>query len=283
MIYELAPVPNLLERSDVKIEPLVGRPLVPSRSWYLPGCLYLHDLALVGGIPHANAVGQNAVIRIDERGCYDQVWWPKCVEVDGRPVLEQNHIQLNSIAAGDALESSFFTASSDKISTRRPGHRNYPVDRRGVVFSGMSREPITRGLTRPHSARTWGGRVWVDNSGYGELVVADGEAPETVSRLPGWTRGLSIRDGIAFVGSSRVIPRFRNYAPGLDPSQTQCGVFAIDLRTGQNLGGLRWTSGNQIFAIDWVSPDTTTGFPYSVAAGSDVRQKQLLYAMDQGH
>ena len=31
----------------------------------IPGALYLHDLALVGGVLHGNAVGQNAVVRLD--------------------------------------------------------------------------------------------------------------------------------------------------------------------------------------------------------------------------
>src|SRR5262249_41364644 len=42
---------------------LTARPLVPVRSRLLPGATYLHDLALVGGVLHGNAVGQNAVVR----------------------------------------------------------------------------------------------------------------------------------------------------------------------------------------------------------------------------
>jgi uncharacterized protein (TIGR03032 family) len=280
MIYEMAPVQLLLERSDVKLEPLVGRPLVPTRSWYFPGCLYLHDLALIDGVIHGNAVGQNAVIRIDERGGYERVWWPRCVEVDGRPIFEQNYIQLNSIAAGDDLASSYFTASSDRISARRPGHRNYPVDRRGVVFAGTTRETVARGLTRPHSARLWDGQVWVDNSGYGELVVVRGESPTTVGRFPGWTRGLAIHERIAFVGTSRIIPRFRQYAPGLDLDESLCGVHAVDLLTGQILGSLNWPKGNQIFAVEVVPSDATTGFILSTAMRSISRVKRIYFAND---
>ncbi|MFN8563871.1 MAG: DUF4915 domain-containing protein [Anaerolineae bacterium] len=93
---------------------------------------------------------------------------------DGTPVFGQNHIQLNSIAAGDSSKTSFFSASTDKISARRPGHRNFPVDKRGVIF-GATREPIARGLTRPHSVWPHDGKIWVDNSGYGTLgYVEDG-------------------------------------------------------------------------------------------------------------
>ena len=57
------------------------------------------------------------------------------------------------------------------LGTRFPGKRNYPVDGRGVIFSGATREPVVRGLTRPHSARLWRRRLWVNNSGYGEFGV----------------------------------------------------------------------------------------------------------------
>ena len=76
-------------------------------------------------------------------------------------------------------------ASADIISARRPGHKNFPVDRRGVIFSGATREPVARGLTRPHSARLHRDQIWVDNSGYGEVGLIEGEKFRAVSRLPG--------------------------------------------------------------------------------------------------
>src|SRR5204863_6287126 len=134
-----------------------------------PGCLYLHDLALVGGELYGNAVGQNAVVRLSPEGRYERVWWPRSIERAGRPDFRRNYLQLNSIAAGRDLAGSFFSASAEAPSPRRPGQRHFPVDRRGVIFSGATREPVARGLTRPHSARLWQGALWVDNSGYGEV------------------------------------------------------------------------------------------------------------------
>src|SRR5439155_7446833 len=101
------------------------------------------------------------------------VWWPRCIETADGPDFGRNYLQLNSIAAGPDLAGSFFSASTDQPSARRPGHRNFAVDRRGVIFAGATREAVVRGLTRPHSARLQGGRVWVDNSGYGELGVVE--------------------------------------------------------------------------------------------------------------
>lgn len=279
-IYDLAPVRGLLDRPDVQRDGDEGHPLVPLKSRFLPGALYLHDLAIVGGKLHGNAAGTNAVMEFHDDGRYNVVWWPKCVEQSGgHPLLSRNHLQLNSIAAGAHLSSSYFTASSDRIAKRRPGHRNFPVDGRGVVFDGRSRDVFIRGLTRPHSARLHEGRVWLGNSGYGELVVGlrEGERYEVAARLPGWTRGLCFVEGVAFVGTSRVIPRFRNYAPGLNLEESKCGVHAVDVVSGAMLGSLVWPAGNQVFAIDWLPSSVTCGFPFAVQSRRSLRRERNLF------
>lgn len=277
-VYDLMPVTDLTARLDVKVESLKNRPLVPVASRFYPGCLYIHDLAIIGGALYATAVGHNSVVRLDERGRYRHVWWPRCVETDGRPVLGQNYIQLNSIAAGADLETSYYSASADRLSVRRPGHRNFPVDGRGVIFSGATREAVARGLTRPHSARLHNGLVWLANSGYGEVGFVENGGFVPVVRLPGWTRGLCVRGRIAFVGTSRVIPRFRRYAPGLAIEASQCGVHAVDVESGQILGSLIWPDGNQIFAVESAPSRFTSGFPFIVGARrAFARQTKLFY------
>jgi uncharacterized protein (TIGR03032 family) len=279
-VYELEPVRKSLTRDEV-VSPDVGdRPLIPVRSTIHPGALYIHDLAYVGGELHANSVGQNAIVRLAARGGHEVVWWPRAVERDHRPDLSRNWIQLNSIAAGADLDSCYFSASSEVMSARRPGHRNFPVDRRGVVFSGATREPMARGLTRPHSARLHRRRVWVDNSGYGELGIASNGGFEAVCRLPGWTRGLSFCKGVAFVGTSRVIPRFRQYAPGLDVERSRCALHAVDSSSGTLLGSLTWPYGNQIFAIDWLNRSQSAGLPVPSTRAGTRRLNRLFYSFD---
>jgi uncharacterized protein (TIGR03032 family) len=281
-VYDLAPITGYLPRLDMNYGVLnddTSAPLTPIRSRFFPGCFYMHDLALIGGRLHANSVGQNAVVRLDDDGRFERVWWPRCIETDHGPVFGQNHIQLNSIAAGDTPETSFYSASADKISARRPGHKNFPVDKRGVIFSGATREVYARGLTRPHSARWHNGQVWVDNSGYGELGYARDGKFQPVLKLPGWTRGLGFRGDYAFVGTSRVIPRFRQYAPGLNVEKSVCGLHAVDLRTGEVAGSLLWPAGNQIFAIELVPRSFTSGFVFPVGLRrSDDKIKRLFYS-----
>jgi uncharacterized protein (TIGR03032 family) len=266
-IFDLRPVTGTVERSDVQRYVAEGRPLVPIRSRFLPGCMYMHDLALIGGRLHGNAVGLNAVVRLGRDESPRIVWWPHSIEHDGSPDFTRNYLQLNSIAAGRTLGSSFFTASAAAPGRRRPGHRGFAVDGRGVVFSGKTRAPVASGLTRPHSARLLGTDLWVDNSGYGELgVVRDGRL-EVVARVPGWTRGLGFAGRTAFVGVSRVIPRFAKYAPGLDVDRSVCGVFAVDTVTGQRVASVTWPVGNQIFGVECVPREFTLGFPLTLGGG----------------
>ena len=240
---------------------------LPVETAFYPGALYIHDLAIFGDVLHANAVGQNAVIRLDGSGNFKRVWWPKCIETGHGPVFTKNYIQLNSIAGGATPRDSYYSASSCGIERRRPGHLNYAVEGRGVIFSGRTREPICTGLTRPHSARLSGRRIWVANSGYGELGFVSRGKLEVVVRLPGWTRGLCIVENVAFAATSRVIPRFACYAPGLDVDSSRCAIYAICCKTGSVLGRLEWPSGNQVFAIDWIGSLASVGLPFGIRSG----------------
>ena len=274
-IFELAPVSELMPRPDVKKGDLQRTTLVPTRARMFPGSLYTHDLAFIGRQLYANAVGYNAVVRIDDDG-FDFAWWPRCAEGKGGRLIQQNHLQLNSIAAGASLRSSYFSASTDRISRLRPGHPDFPVDGRGVLFSGATREPIAFGLTRPHSARLRKGRVWLLNSGYGEYGFVDDGAFRPVATLPGWTRGLCFHGRTAFVGTSRVLPRFRQYAPGVSIDRASCGVHAVDVNSGRVLGSLIWPAGDQIFGIEWMPRTVAESLPF--VAGPAAPPLTLFYA-----
>ena len=279
-IFHFQPLTGFLPRKDIKPPSKIEPVLLPATSSYYPGSLYIHDLAWIGNTLHANATGLNAVVRLSVQGNqFEPVWWPHAAEQQGKHVIERNHIQLNSIAAGKSLADSYFSASSTRIGRLRPSHLRYRVDGQGVIFSGKTREPICTGLTRPHSARlrTGGKQIWVGNSGYGEVgFVRDGKL-ETVHRLPGWTRGLCLVDDVAFVGTSRILMKYARYAPGLDPAACICGVHAVSCATGEYLGGIEWPNGDQIFAIDWIANSVSAGFPFSAPVRRPLKETAVFY------
>ena len=276
-LYQFMPVDSLLARSDILTPDLEGKPLFPLQTRFLPGCLYIHDLAIVDNCLHANAVGQNSVIRISSHGMPEKVWWPKCIEIDGCPQFDANFLQVNSIAAGTTIKSSFFSASTDTITTLRPGNPDFPVNGRGVIFSGASGEPIVRGLTRPHSARLHNSKIWIDNSGYGQVGCVEGTQFRSVAVLPGWTRGLCFKNNVAFVGVSRVLPKFSKYAPGLKADSSECGVYALDVKSERVLGAVTWPHGSQIFAVEAVSREFCTGLPFGLPGRGDRDREQRCF------
>jgi uncharacterized protein (TIGR03032 family) len=276
MVFEFAPCSGTL--AGAKRERELEGLLLPSRARYLPGCLYLHDLALIGGALYANAVGLNAVVRLPAEGGIELSWWPRCIDAENGPKIDKNYLQLNSIAASSSLGDSYFTASAAAPGHWRPGHLRFPVNGRGVVFSGATREVAGTGLTRPHSARLHGGEVWVDNSGYGQVGRIAAGKFEPVFHLDGWTRGLYFHGLIAFAGTSRVLPRYRHYAPGLEPDRCETGVHALDLATGRVLGSLLWPVGNQLFAIEGLDRKRTLGFPFVLGASPSSQKYVRLFS-----
>ena len=81
--------------------------------------------------------------------------------------------------------------------------------------------------------------------------------------------------------SSRVIPRFRSYAPGLDPRRSVCGVHAVDVRTGALLGSLVWPDGYQIFSVELMPATLATGLPLAAGGrGGAERARRLFYSFE---
>jgi uncharacterized protein (TIGR03032 family) len=126
----------------------------------------------------------------------------------------------------------------------------------GVLMDVDSGAILCRGLSMPHSPRWYGGRLWVCESGSGTLGCVDRNTGryEAVAAVPGFTRGLDFAGDLAFVGLSQVresavfsgIPITERLAP----EERTCGVCVVDLRRGEVVALLKFTSGVQeVFAV----------------------------------
>jgi uncharacterized protein (TIGR03032 family) len=124
----------------------------------------------------------------------------------------------------------------------------------GCLIDVASGQTVARGFAMPHSPRVHGGRVWLLDSGQGQLVVIDpasGRA-DSVIELPGYTRGLSFHGRYAFVGLSRI--RETATFGGLPIAERQqklrCGVGVVELTTGRLAAHLEFVTGvEEIFAV----------------------------------
>jgi len=113
----------------------------------------------------------------------------------------------------------------------------------GAILDIDGGAPITTGLSMPHSPRWYDGSLWVLESGRGALCRVDVDTGEvtTVAVLPGFTRGLSFVANVAFVGLSKVRETVFDGLP-ITKADTprECGIWAIDINTGDTLGFLRF-------------------------------------------
>lgn len=124
----------------------------------------------------------------------------------------------------------------------------------GVVMEVPSGDILAEGLSMPHSPRWYDDRLWVLNSGRGELGGIDLKSLRYVPvvETPGFTRGLDFFGKYAFVGLSQV--RESAIFSGIEITRRvenrMCGVCLVDITTGTVVGLLRFDAAVQeIFAV----------------------------------
>jgi uncharacterized protein (TIGR03032 family) len=126
--------------------------------------------------------------------------------------------------------------------------------RGGCLVEVSSGEVITHGLSMPHSPRWHDGRLWLLESGTGQLVLVDLATGhrQPVAELPGFARGLALAGPYAFVGLSKIRPTSAMDGVPLAGrrERLKCGVAVVDLRNGRVIALLEFqTAVEEIFEV----------------------------------
>ena len=128
----------------------------------------------------------------------------------------------------------------------------------GLLIDVDSKQVIAHGLSMQHSPRWYRGKLWLLESGdgtIGTIDLASGKY-EPIAQFPGFTRGLSFFGPLAFIGLSQVresaifsgIPLVERLK---DATERTCGVWVLNIETGETLGFCRFEEGVQeIFAVE---------------------------------
>jgi uncharacterized protein (TIGR03032 family) len=114
---------------------------------------------------------------------------------------------------------------------------------------------VARGFSMPHSPRLFDGRLWLLESGTGQLLVIDpatGRQETVTDELPGFARGLALCGRYAFIGLSKIRPT--SVMDGVPLAQRRdelkCGVAVVDLGSGQVVGFLEFqTAVEELFDV----------------------------------
>ena len=124
----------------------------------------------------------------------------------------------------------------------------------GCILEVPSSRLVTDGLSMPHSPRMYKNRLWVLNSGKGELTMVDPNSGQqsTIATLPGYTRGMAIVDRYALIGLSKIRETaiFGNLPICDRFDDLKCGVAVVDLQTRKMISCLEFKSGvDEIFDV----------------------------------
>lgn len=199
---------------------------------YTTGELDIHDIAVDGDdrVIFVNTL-YSCLATTSDRYSFTPVWQPPFIE----KLAPEDRCHLNGLAMVNG-QPRYVTALSraDVASGWRSQRRNS-----GCIIDVTTNEIIAHNLSMPHSPRWYQGKLWVLQSGTGELGYINLESGEfeAIAFCPGYLRGLSFYQNWAIVALSR--PRDRVFsdlplqerlaAKGATP---RCGLQIINLNTG---------------------------------------------------
>jgi uncharacterized protein (TIGR03032 family) len=208
------------------------------RQSFVTGAVNAHDIGLdAEGTPVFVNTLFSCLARPSARASFEPMWRPPFVS----ELAPEDRCHLNGLAMRDG-RAAFVTACA--VADTAAGWRERRRDG-GLLLDVDTGEAAATGLSMPHSPRWREGRVWLLNSGTGEVGVADGGRFRPLAFCRGFTRGLAIWNGHAIIGLSRPT-RGRTFEglalQGLlGRESAECGLDLIDLATGARTAWFRFT------------------------------------------
>ena len=233
-LFQIVRFKNVLNEGE-QINNVFDACYVP-RETYVTGELDAHDVGVLkdGRVVFVNTL-YNCLATPSERHSFAPLWKPPFIS----GIVKEDRCHLNGLAMADGVPRYVTAVSrSDTIDGWR--------DRRasgGVVVDVQTGEIVIGGLSMPHSPRVFRDRLWLLNSGTGELGWVEPGSGASAAKFhvlafcPGFLRGLAFHGNHAFVGLSK--PRYQRFEGlALDQkladadSEPWCGVQVIDLNSG---------------------------------------------------
>jgi uncharacterized protein (TIGR03032 family) len=181
----------------------------------------------------------SCIATVSEGASFKPLWRPPFIS----KLAPEDRCHLNGLALEDGWPRYVTLVANSDVAD---GWRDRRADG-GMLMDVASGEPLLRALSMPHSPRLHEGRLWLLNSGAGELGFLDRDAKKfvPVAFCPGYARGLAFVGPYAVVGLS--LARENRTFQGLPldgalaarGAEPRCGLLVIDTRSGDTVEWLR--------------------------------------------
>jgi uncharacterized protein (TIGR03032 family) len=216
------------------------------RGSHVTGDIGVHELAWSRGELWVVNTRFSCLCTLDDAYSFVPRWRPPFITA----LAAEDRCHLNGLAVVDG-RPTYVTAlgESDAVNGWRA---NKPKG--GCLMEVSSGEVVSRGMSMPHSPRWHDGRLWLLESGTGQLQMIDPVTGhrESVAQVPGFARGLALCGRYAFVGLSKI--RATSAMDGVPLAarrdELKCGVAVVDLSAGRVCGMLEFqTAVEEIFDV----------------------------------
>lgn len=236
-LYQLWRFENVLDSGQVANG--YDRLFVPQVG-YTTGDLDIHDVAVEsdGRVVFVNTLF-GCLATPSEISSFVPLWQPPFLT----KLAAEDRCHLNGLAMEHGRPRYVTAVSQSDVAD---GWRDRRRDG-GCVIDVGSNETVCGGLSMPHSPRLYRDKLWLLDSGTGFFgsVNLDSGKFEPLTFLPGYLRGLCFVGDFAIVGLSK--PRENKTFSGLAlddnlatrDAEARCGLYVIDLRTGDAVHWLR--------------------------------------------
>lgn len=241
------------------------------REGRVTGRIDVHDIGVgdvgqfggeAGTGPIFVCTGFNCLATVSDHASFRPLWRPPFISA----MVGEDRCHLNGLAM-DGGRAAYVSAVSR--SDVADGWRDRRRDG-GVIVDVGSGEIAATGLSMPHSPRLYDGRLWVLDSGRGELCVIDPRsgARTPVAFCPGYARGLAFVGRFAVIGLSR--PRRNQTFEGLELDERlavrdaapRAGLLIVNIDSGET--------------VEWLRFEHTIDELYDVAVLPGVRQAEAI-------
>src|SRR5712692_7500369 len=216
------------------------------RSCHVTGDIGVHEMAWAGEELWAVNTRFSCLCTLHPDYSFVPRWRPPFITA----LAAEDRCHLNGLALADGAPR-YATALGE---TDTAGGWRAHKPQGGCLLHVPTGNVVARGLSMPHSPRQHDGRLWLLESGTGQLVLVDPDTGrrQTAAALPGFTRSLALCGPFAFVGLSKI--RATSAMDGVPLAarreQLKCGVAVVDLRSGQSIALLEFQSAvEEIFDV----------------------------------